>query len=175
MSTFGNSKNAPRGLLYLATFNAAERAVIAAKPKLRQAIRDSVPAEWCGIVGQHQGTQRQALAAAFAPRCRAPGTPELERQHRYVASILDRELCALAGMGPGSGRNDAAFRLVCRVGRWAHHGIIKPDRLAADVMAACEANGLVREDGRQAVLATIASGLARSAGDALPELGGGHG
>ncbi len=78
-------------------------------------------------------------------------------------------------MRPGSGRNDAAFRLVCRVGRWVHHGIIGRDRFIADVLDACERNGLVAKDGRKAVLATIASGLAKSAGDALPELGARHG
>ena len=100
---------------------------------------------------------------------------ERERQHRYAVTILARELPALASMASNTGRNQSAFRLVCRVGRWAHHGIITPDRLTFDVMAACEANGLVREDGRRAVLATIASGLARSAADALPDLGAGHG
>ena len=73
-------------------------------------------------------------------------------------------------MAPNSGRNDAAFRLVCRVGRWAHYSIIPHDQLVADVFGACERNGLVRDDGCKAVLATIDSGLAKSAGDTLPEL-----
>ena len=97
---------------------------------------------------------------------------EKERQHRYAVTILARELPALASMASNTGRNQAAFRLVCRVGKWVHHGIITSDRLTADVMAACEANGLVREDGCKAVIATVASGLARSAADALPDLGG---
>jgi hypothetical protein len=100
---------------------------------------------------------------------------ERERQHRYAVTVLARELPALASMASNTGRNQAAFRLVCRVGRWAHHGIITPDRLTADVLDACERNGLVRDDGRKAVLATIASGLARSAADTLPELGARHG
>jgi hypothetical protein len=40
-----NAMPAPRKLLGLATFNAAERAAIAASPELRQAIRDSEPAD----------------------------------------------------------------------------------------------------------------------------------
>ena len=100
---------------------------------------------------------------------------ERERQHRYAVTILARELPALASMASNTGRNQAAFRLVCRVGRWAHHEIITTDRLTVDVMAACEANGLVHEDGRRAVLATIASGLTRSAHDALPALEARHG
>jgi hypothetical protein len=169
---FGKAAPAPRGLLYLATFNAAERAVIAASPELRQAIRDSEPAKWPAIVEQHRAAQREALAAHFASRSRAsPSTPAHERQHRYVTSILHRELRALAAMQPGSGRNDAVFRLACRVGRWAHAGIITREQLTAAVLDACEANGLVNDDGRKAVLDTIASGLAKSAADALPELG----
>ena len=173
---FHNAAPAHRGLLYLATFNAVERAVIAASPEMRQAIRDCYPAEWSAIVEQHQAAQREALAPHIARRpCRAADGPEHDRQHRYVASILTRELQALADMGPGSGRNDAAFRLVCRVGRWAHAGIIMRDHLIADVLGACERNGLLQEDGRAAVLATVASGLARSAADALPELEVRHG
>ena len=98
-----------------------------------------------------------------------------EQHRRYATAILARELTALGSMAPNSGRNDAAFRLVCRVGRWAHHRIIPHDQLVADVFGACERNGLVRDDGRKAVLATIESGLAKSAGDTLPELGARHG
>jgi hypothetical protein len=100
---------------------------------------------------------------------------ERERQHRYAVTILAGELPVLASMASNSGRNQAAFRIVCRVGRWVHAGIIARDQLVADVIGACEANGLVREDGRKAVLDTVASGLAKSAGDALPELGARHG
>ena len=98
-----------------------------------------------------------------------------EQHRRYAAAILARELTALGSMAPNSGRNDAAFRLVCRAGRWAHHSIIPHDQLVADVFGACERNGLVRDDGCKAVLATIDSGLAKSAGDTLPELGARHG
>jgi hypothetical protein len=100
---------------------------------------------------------------------------EKEQQHRYAVTILARELPALASMASNTGRNQAAFRLVCRVGRWAHHGIITRDLLITSVLDACERNCLVRDDGRKAVLDTIASGLARSAGDSLPELGARNG
>lgn len=167
---FGNAAPAPLGLLFLASFNVAERAVIAASPELRDAIREAEPAEWAAILDRHQAAQRAAVRATPAPRPGSPPGPEYERQWRYVQSVLARELRALADMQPSSGRNDRAFRLVCRVGRWAHHGIIARDQLIADVLDACTANGLVRDDGNKAVLDTIASGLARSAHDALPEL-----
>lgn len=96
---------------------------------------------------------------------------ERARQRRYLENIMACELPRLAAMVPNTGRNDAAYRLVCRIGRWAHHDIVPRDRLIADVLDACERNGLVLEDGRNAVLATIASALNKSAGDTLPDLG----
>lgn len=176
MSIFNNAAPAPRELIYQATFNATERARSDASLPLRQAIRGADPADWSVIVEQHQAAQRGVQATQSARRlCRAADGAEHERQTRYVASILERELPALAAMRPGSGRNDAAFRLVCRVGRWAHAGILARDQLAAAVLEACEQNGLLRDDGRKAVLATIASGLAKSAADALPVLRARHG
>lgn len=96
---------------------------------------------------------------------------EFDRQQRYFETVLANKLPMLAAMGPDTGRNCAAFRLVCRIGRWVHHGIVPSDRVTADVLDACERNGLVRDDGRRAVLATIQSALAKSAGDRLPILG----
>jgi hypothetical protein len=175
VGAFDSAAPATRGLLYLASFNSAERATIAASTELRRAIRESEPSNWPAIVGRHQAAQRGGLCGKTSPRPVGRSGHEHERQLRYVQSVLSRELQALAAVLPGSGRNHAAFRLVCRVGRWAHHGIISPDQLTADVLDACQRNGLVSDDGCKTVLATIASGLARSAGDALPELGGGHG
>ena len=100
---------------------------------------------------------------------------ERESQRRYAEAILMRESAALGAMARNSGRNRAAFDLVCRVGRWVHAGIISADILSTSVREACWENGLISEDGISAVLATIASGLRRSANDALPDLhGGGH-
>jgi len=95
---------------------------------------------------------------------------ERERHRRYVEKILSRELVILGAMAKNSGRNDKAFCLVCRLGRWVHAGILSADRLTADVLEVCRINGLVSEDGTRAVLATIASGLRKSANDPLPDL-----
>ena len=100
---------------------------------------------------------------------------EWARHRRYAEKILSQELMILGAMARNSGRNVATFRLVCRVGRWVHHAVIPEDRLAAEILEACERNELVRDDGRQAVLATIASALAKSARDMLPYLGPSHG
>jgi hypothetical protein len=115
--------------------------------------------------------------APAAPRMRPCqlSEHERERQRHYAETILARELAVLASMASDTGRNQTAFRLVCRIGRWAHHGIIPHAMLTADILDACRRNGLVREDGHRAVLATIASGLTTSAGDTLPDLGARHG
>lgn len=126
-------------------------------------------APWRGTTFDPARVPPQAL------QLRVLSANERERQHRYAVSILDRELPALASMAKNSGRNQAVFRLVCRVGRWVHHGVLSCGCLTADVLAACAANGLVLDDGRRAVLATIASGLAKSAGDTLPDLEARHG
>jgi hypothetical protein len=149
--------------------------MIAASPELQSAVRDADPADWPAIVDRYRAAQRAAVPAHAVPlRCSSP-QPEHERQHRYAAAILSRELRALGAMLPNSGRNDAVYRLVCRIGRWVHAGIFPADRLTADVLQACRANGLLSEDGARAVLATIHSGLRKSAADALPYLEGRHG
>ena len=175
MSPFDRAGSAPRALLYLASFNRAERAIIAASPELRQAIRESQPSDWAAILARHQAARRSAVCASVAAPPAYSTGPEHERQLRYAQTVLSRELRTLAAMRPGSGRNDTAFRIVCRIGRWVHHGVLAKQQVVGEVLYACERNGLVAEDGRKSVLDTIASGLARSAADALPELGARHG
>jgi hypothetical protein len=104
----------------------------------------------------------------------ALGDDERDRHRRYAEAALRSALDALVAMPADSGRNLAAFRLACRFGRWVHHDILPADRFAADVLAACQSNGLVRDDGERSVLATIKSGLDRSANDTLPDLGAPH-
>src|SRR5262249_41030194 len=99
--------------------------------------------------------------------------PERERRRHanYARSILARDAQRLARMNRNTGRNAAAFRLACRVGRWAHHGVIPAELITDTIMDACNRNGLVKEEGTRAVLATIASGLRKSSADTLPTLG----
>jgi len=113
-----------------------------------------------------------ALPAIAARAARELSDRDRVCQCRYGHAILDRDAALLARMGPNTGRNVAVFRLVCRLGRWAHHGFLATDAMTDTILSACEQNGLLREDGRRSVLATIASGLRKSIGDSLPDLGG---
>jgi hypothetical protein len=128
----------------------------------------------------------ERLAGALFPWTRTPSRPALQvstartardlsdrervSQSRYARAILDRDAVSLASMRPNTGRNVAVFRLACRLGRWVHHGLISVDEVVGAIMEACERSGLIREDGRRSVLATIASGLRKSVGDTLPDL-----
>jgi len=108
------------------------------------------------------------------PSVRSADLSEQDRRRHetYARRILETECEALAAMAPASGRNQRAFRLVCRLGRWVHHGILSQPDVATGVITACQSNGLMAESGRHAVVATIASGLLKSQHDALPDLGG---
>ena len=100
-------------------------------------------------------------------------TEQDRRRHEsYARRIFETECQALAAMPPASGRNQRAFRLVCRIGKWVHAGLLPTPELTTGIIAACQNNGLMAESGRHAVIATINSGLAKSRGDALPDLGG---
>ena len=118
--------------------------------------------------------KNQSCKLPMRPPTRASKLTDSDRMRhrRYAETILARDSNAIGAMASNSGRNIATYRLACRLGRWVHHGLIPQEQLIAAVFGACERNGLVRDDGRRAVLATIASGLAKSAGDALPDLGG---
>jgi hypothetical protein len=164
-----------RELHYLATFSAAERTEIARFPDLQLAIRKSEGAEWPAIFERHRARRRSTIKLSLSARPSDSSTSPFQRHRRYAEAALSREIAALATMAPKSGRNDAVFRLACKLGRWVHHGSLARDRLIEHVLNACERNGLVQENGRSAIVATINNGLAKSAGDELPVLGPCHG
>lgn len=103
-------------------------------------------------------------------RISTPGivTPQ---QLRYAHKALREEAYLLAGMAPNSGRNRQLFKASCKIGKYVHAGWLHMAEVVADLVAACKANGLWREDGARSVQATIASGVRRAANDGLPALG----
>jgi len=97
---------------------------------------------------------------------------ERRRYQAYANAILDRELPQIAAMQPESGRNNRVFALVCRIGRFVHHGIIPLREIEAGILEACKNNGLARVgSGPRGVLMTIRNGIAAAAADGLPDLG----
>ncbi|MEP6967564.1 MAG: bifunctional DNA primase/polymerase [Pseudomonadota bacterium] len=85
----------------------------------------------------------------------------LDRLTNYLAAAIEGECHDLATMAPNSGRNLRLFKGSARLGELVGAGLV-PQAIVEDALAAAADHcGLVREDGRRAVAATIASGLAR--------------
>jgi hypothetical protein len=89
----------------------------------------------------------------------------------YARAVLERELAAVASAGKGT-RNMALFRAAARLGELAAAAMVPAETVAAGLLAAAEASGLIRDDGRRAAEATIASGLRRGFENPSPNLGG---
>ena len=87
----------------------------------------------------------------------------------FAKAGLAHKARELASTAEGN-RNNCLFALGAGLGRYVFHGVLSPTRLKATAIAACRANGLLREDGRLAVLATLHSGIARAKDDPLPVL-----
>jgi hypothetical protein len=109
----------------------------------------------------------------FEARKRGASQEEAEaNRHRYgpyAAKALQDEAANVATLQKGS-RNRGLFDAVCRIGWAVHHDIITEAELADAFMDACKQNGLLVDDGRHGVLATISSGLRPAQKDPLPEL-----
>ena len=94
---------------------------------------------------------------------------ELRRLIAFAKSGLARKARELADTGEGS-RNNTLFSLGAGLGKFVHHGIVQLSTVEAAALAACLSNGLLREDGKLACLATLRSGIARAKDDELPAL-----
>ncbi len=102
-------------------------------------------------------------------RTTPPAGHERRRLTAFAKAGLARKARELASTVEG-GRNNTLFTLAAGLGRYVFHGLLPLSALEKAALAACEANGLLKEDGRLAVLATLHKGIARARGDALPVL-----
>jgi hypothetical protein len=68
------------------------------------------------------------------------------------------------------GRNDALFRAACGLGAYVWHGLLEQAVLERELAAACQANGLIKDNGPKDVLNTIMDGLECARNDPLPKL-----
>lgn len=105
-------------------------------------------------------------APAPAPRYQQrPGRPSLEERERlWCEKALENKATALASAGRGN-RNNAARDAALILGHYAPH-YLNPTAIEAALVRACEANGLIRDDGREGALTTIR----RAISDGMAEL-----
>lgn len=152
---------APRELVYLATFNARERAEIAADDKLREAIRVAEPADWPGILEAH----RQAKAERIASRMGATSPDSMRRQ-----ALHDLREASEAYTGLRDGRRNGLFSVACRLVRYVVNGVLTENELRTDLRNAAAANGALGANGSAWFDGVIRRALAFGARDSLPPL-----
>ncbi len=99
------------------------------------------------------------------PVPRPPARPiqvgSLDRLARYAASAINDECHRLAGMAPHTGRNLQLFKSAANLGQLVGARLVPAAMVEDALEAAAHDCGLLQEDGRHAVLASIKSGLNR--------------
>ena len=85
----------------------------------------------------------------------------------WALKALEREAAKIRRTQPG-GRNPQLFSSACAVGRYVHHGLLSEQEFVAAFLGACQANGLLDEDGLRQCRATIQKGLDKARNDVLP-------
>jgi len=83
----------------------------------------------------------------------------LDRTARYVETAVNSECGELARMAAGSGRNLKLFMASANLGQLVGARLLPESVAEKALWRAADDCGLTREDGRLAVLATIASGM----------------
>ncbi|MFO0407520.1 MAG: AAA family ATPase [Labrys sp. (in: a-proteobacteria)] len=85
------------------------------------------------------------------------------RDAAYATRAIEDEINKLAAMPKDSGRNIALNTAAFNLGQLVAGGILPESEVQSALVAACQQNGLVRDDGMRRVLATIRSGLTAGA------------
>ena len=99
------------------------------------------------------------------------GSSNGSREGAYAQAALDGIAADLAGTAPG-GRNNALNAAAFRMGTMIARGWIGRADVADALWAACEANGLVADDGTDSVQGTLASGIRAGEQQPHPDLEG---
>ena len=94
---------------------------------------------------------------------------ELRRYKSYAATALEGRAADVSET-PSGGRNVKLFKAVCRLGKFARHGLIEKPELEKLMFDACQGNGFIKDKGLRAFWATFESGFALTRNDPLPAL-----
>ena len=121
---------------------------------------------WCADKPSWDETERSFEAR---PGCELSDA-ERKRHEGHASRSVTGRAADLASMSKDSGRNNALLTAGCYLGKFVAYGLVSKDEVEAALIAACEKNGLLKEDGKRSVLATIRGGLRRAQGDPLPML-----
>ena len=119
---------APRGLLYLATFNQAQRRQVAADPALLAVIRESNPADWQTHF-DHQTRKNRALVVLAAP----------DASGMRLQAIHDLRTAADSLASLSDGRRGAIFTTAARMAKYVANAVLT----AAEVQEALGSGWIV--------------------------------
>ncbi len=153
---------APRGLLYLATFNDRDRGLISCTPALREAIRYSEPGDWPAIVQSRRETEAAKISERIGPCEDAEG---YRAQARSDLTHTAAEFSALT-----DGRRTGLFRTACRIGKYVAHGHLTNGEFRSAFLEAARTNGALQKHGPQWAATALRSAIEKSQPDGLPPL-----
>lgn len=128
----------PSRLLYLATFNRAQRDKIKCTPPLLALIRESYPADWCTIFADYTS---RGLAAII----RRQGPASDDAMQRQAAGDLYEATNELAALRDG--RRNALFFVACRVAKYVALGALTESEFTGRFLAAAATNGSTAKHG----------------------------
>ena len=155
---------APRGLLYLASFNRRERAEVAATPELRKAISDSAPDCWRALYDEHA---KAAMMARLASRPPLRADDDGPMRMQALADMQDRAARLASKI---DGRKSEAYKAAAAVGKYVAAGMLSADEVIAALMDAWADCGGLKKHGPKYGLDQIRNGLQISRNDPLPPL-----
>lgn len=158
-----DASEAPCELLYLATFNARERAEIGANSDLERAIRAAPASEWRRFLDAHRAEKAARIRARITVE-----PPDDDAMHRQARHDLLAESGCYAALQDG--RRNEMYRAVCRVAKYAANGVLADAEIAEAFVAAAEANGALARYGAAWVRGTVRRALECGTNDALPPL-----
>lgn len=110
------------------------------------------------------------LPKPYVPRPPGPRASD-SRMRAYASAVLAKLCCELAGMRRDSGRNIALHTAGLKLSPYVCHDVLGPGEVEAALIAACRANGLLKEDGMRCCLGTIHQGIRKARRKDLPMLG----
>lgn len=113
------------------------------------------------LVDRLRASHAQPLPQTPANVAVMPARDTSTRDAAYASRAIEEEAAKLAAMGKDSGRNNQLNTAAFNLGQLVAGGSLTEAEVRAALVAACEQNGLVHEDGKRAVLATIRSGLSK--------------
>ena len=165
-----NVQPAPRGLLYLATFNRAQRHRIKADPALLAALREAATSDWQGVFDAHQLEFSQALkrsGAEFSESLKEGGG--LASSYRRQA-IHDLTASADGLANLSDGRRAAIFAVSCGVAKYVGNDILTAAEVQAALSSAWAACGGAAKYGQAFAEGAIRRALDLGRNDPLPPL-----